>query len=257
MTRFDPERMERMYGSPPIAEQRARTRAALAARPGERGLDIGTGVGFLACELAKEVGAAGHVTGIDLGEELVDAAREKARRSGVEDQTTFKVGDATSLEIADGSLDFVAAVQVYLYVKDIDRALREAARVLKPGGRLAVVDTDWDSCVWLTSDRARHHRIMEARVQEFAQPHLPPMLPRLLQRAGFALKSVEAIPVLNREYDPDSFSGGIIDITAKLATKFGVEAAEAAAWADDLKSRTAEGEYFFSVNRYLFLAARR
>ncbi|MBV8031880.1 MAG: methyltransferase type 11, partial [Betaproteobacteria bacterium] len=65
------------------------------------------------------------------------------------------------------------------------------------------------------------------------------------------------IPVLNREYDPDSFSGGIIDITAKLATRFGVQAAEAAAWADDLKSRTGEGEYFFSVNRYLFLAARR
>jgi len=257
MARFDPARMERMYGSPAIVEQRARTRATLKAAPGERGLDIGTGIGFLACELAREVGPGGRVTGIDLSEELIQAAREKAKREGVADQASFAVGNATALDFPDGSFDFGVAVQVYLYVKEIDRALAEAARVLRPGGRLAVVDTDWDSCVWLNADRERHRRVMEARLREFAQPHLPPALPRLLRKAGFAVQSVEAIPVLNLRYDPESFSGGIIEVTPQLVAKLGGDAAEARAWADELKGRTGDGEYFFSVNRYLFLAARR
>jgi precorrin-6B methylase 2 len=58
MSKFDVDnvaRMERMYASGPIAEQRAKTRAALAVTPGEHGLEVGCGIGFLACEMAREL----------------------------------------------------------------------------------------------------------------------------------------------------------------------------------------------------------
>jgi SAM-dependent methyltransferase len=206
--------------------------------------------------MAREVGASGRIVAIDASAPMVDASRERAKREGLTEQVSLQVGQATELEFADAGFDFAVAVQVYLYVKDIERALAEAARVLKPGGRLVVVDTDWDSLVWLTADRERHRRIIEARVREFSQPHLPPQLPRLLARAGLAVEKVESYPVLNLRYDRESFSGGLIESTPSIVAKLGIERAEAEAWAAELQSRTGEGDYFFSLNRYLFLARR-
>jgi arsenite methyltransferase len=258
MSRFDAAsagRMERMYSSAPIAEQRAKTLAALAPREGERGLEVGCGPGFLACELARALGA-GRLTCIDSSADMIAAATERAGREQLAGRIELKPGDATRLEFPDAAFDFVVGVQVYLYVQEIERGLGEAARVLRPGGRFVIVDTDWDSCVWLTSDRERHRRIMEARVREFSQPHLPPALPAQLRRAGLALEHIEAHPVLNLRYDRDSFSGGLIETMPKIVGKFGIAAAEAEAWAADLKARTGPDDYFFSVNRYLFLARK-
>lgn len=255
--KFDPVRLERIYAAPEIVEQRARTRAALGARAGERGLDVGCGPGLLACELAREVGPRGRIVATDASPDMLTVARDRARREHVEERVGLVPSDAAWLPFADGAFDFVVAVQVYLYVPAIERALAEALRVLRPGGRLVVVDTDWDSCVWLTGDRERHRRIMEARTAEFAQPHLPPHLPRLLREAGFELSHAEVIPVLNVRYAADSFSVGIIAPTKDSAISQGVPRGDVEAWEADLRARTGDGDYFFSVNRFLFAAVRR
>lgn len=259
MNRFDIEnvvRIERMYASAPIAEQRVRTRAALALRPGESGLELGCGTGLLACEIAREVGTKGGVIGLDSSPAMIEAARERAERENLSEHLQFVVGDVSALDFPSESFDFAVAVQVYLYVTEIDRALPEAARVIRQGGRFVIVDTDWDSCVWLTANRERHRRILEARLRELGQPHLPPLLPRLLRQAGFELLTVEAHPILNLRYEDDSFSAGWMEATPRICTKCGITPAEVEAWMSDLKSRTSDGDYFFSVNRYLFLARR-
>jgi ubiquinone/menaquinone biosynthesis C-methylase UbiE len=249
-------RTARMYATPEIAEQRARTRAALGARPGERGLDIGCGPGFLSCELAREVSPRGGVVAIDESADMLVASAERARQEAVADRVRLVRGDATRLPFRPASFDFVVAVQVYLYVPDVVGALAEAARVLRPGGRLVVVDTDWESCVWLTADPDRHRQVMEARLADFAHAHLPPQLPALLRRAGLVPGPASAIPVLSLSYDPASFSGGIIEPTKESAVRQGVPRADAEAWAADLRGRTGDGDYFFSVNRFLFVATR-
>ena len=249
-------RLEVVYASPAISDQRARMRAVLGARPGERGLDIGCGPGFLACELGRDVGADGRIVGIDESPEMVEAARARIAREGLGDRVEVQPGDAARLDLPAATFDFVTAVQVYLYVPDIEGALAEAARVLRPGGRLAVLDTDWDSCVWLTDDRARHRRMMEARSAYFAQPHLPPRLPVLLERAGLSLVHAEGIPLLELSGGPDTFSGGLIGSTADLAARHGVPRADAEAWRTDLQARASRGDYFFSLTRFLFVAGR-
>jgi arsenite methyltransferase len=249
-------RLEVVYASPAISGQRARMRAVLGARPGERGLDIGCGPAFLACELGRDVGAEGRIVGIDESPEMVEAARLRIAREGLGDRVEVKQGDAARLELPAATFDFVTAVQVYLYVPDIEGALAEAARVLRPGGRLAVLDTDWDSCVWLTDDRTRHRRMMEARSAYFAQPHLPPRLPALLERAGLSLVHAEGIPLLELSGGPDTFSGGLIGSTADLAARHGVSREDAEAWRTDLLARASRGDYFFSLTRFLFVGRR-
>jgi SAM-dependent methyltransferase len=261
-TRFgarEAARLERIYAAPAIVAQRARTRAALTVRSGERGLDVGCGPAFLACELGRDVGPSGRIVGLDESPEMLETARARIAREGLADRVEVRRGDAGRLDFPAASFDFVTVVQVYLYVADVAGALAEAARVLRPGGRLLVVDTDWDSCVWHTADRDRHRRVMEGRVAHFAQPHLPPRLPALLARAGFRLGHVEAIPVLELSGGPDTFSGGLIAPTADLAVRYGVPRAEVEAWKADLLARAEAdggGEYFFSLTRYLFVAIR-
>ncbi len=85
----------------------------------------------------------------------------------------LRVGDVAALPYADHSFDAAVCTQVYEYVPDIDRALAELYRVLKPGARAVIVDTDWESCVWHSSDQARMRRMIEAWDRHCPHPQLP------------------------------------------------------------------------------------
>jgi arsenite methyltransferase len=243
--------------TPDVAEQRARTRSLVAPRGGERGLDVGCGFGLLACELARDVGPIGRVMGVDAVPEMIAACEERARHDAVTGRTEFRRADPGDLPFPAGTFDFVTAVQVYEYMPDVERGLAEVGRVLKPRGRLAVLDTDWESCVWHATDRERTARILKAWEQRFAHPHLPARLPGLLRRAGFSLRSVTLIPVINVELNEHSYSPGMVDVMARFASgRDGITEDDALRWAEDVRGQATRGEYFFSLSRYLFLAER-
>jgi ubiquinone/menaquinone biosynthesis C-methylase UbiE len=82
------------------------------------------------------------------------------------------------------SFDVAVATQVLEYVKDVPGALTAMARVLRPGGRVLVLDTDWDSIVWHSSDEERMARVLAAWEQHPVDPHLPRRLRGWLERAG-------------------------------------------------------------------------
>ena len=251
-----PTPLDAVRSTPDVAEQRARTRAIVAPRSGERGLDIGAGFGLLTCELARDVGPAGRVIGIDAVPDMIAACEERARHDALTGRTEFRQADALALPFPPGSFDFVTAVQVYEYLPDVERGLAEAHRVLKPQGRFAVLDTDWESCVWHATDRDRTARVLKAWEQRFAHAHLPARMPTLLRGAGFALKSVTMIPVVNVELSEHTYSPGMIDVVARFAANRGVSEQEAAEWAEDVRAQAKRGEYFFSLSRFLFLAER-
>jgi ubiquinone/menaquinone biosynthesis C-methylase UbiE len=226
----------------------------LALGQRENVLDIGSGAGLLAHEMATEVGPVGSVDGIDPSESMLELARRRRVPDGA-GEIRFVAGDACALPFADGSFDAVAATQVYEYVQDMPAALGEAFRVLRPGGRLLVLDTDWGSIVWHSGDAERTRRVLAAWDEHLVDPYLPRRLTRLLSDARFSLARREAIPLLNVGYDPNTLSAGLMGfITRFVPGRQGLTEADAQAWAEDLKALG--DDYFFSLNRYLFLAVR-
>jgi arsenite methyltransferase len=257
MLQFDEEasrRSEATYMTPDVVEQRRAVRAALALGQGERVLDIGSGAGLLAYEMAAEVGAAGSVEGIDPSESMLALARRRRSRDEAA-KVRFVAGGACALPFPDGSFDAAVATQVYEYVADMPAALAEAFRVLRAGGRLLVLDTDWESIVWHSGDAERTRRVLAAWDEHLVDPHLPRRLTRLLSDARFSLARCEAIRLLNAGYDPNSFSAGLMGfITEFVPGRQGLTEADVQAWAEDLEALG--DDYFFSLNRYLFLAVR-
>jgi demethylmenaquinone methyltransferase/2-methoxy-6-polyprenyl-1,4-benzoquinol methylase len=118
---------------------RARAADLAEVEPGDSALDACCGTGDLALELAKRTGAAGRVIGSDFSERMLDIARAKAAERGAAG-VRFEWGDALDLLYDDQSFDAVTVGFGVRNLADLERGVGELARVLKPGGRLVILE---------------------------------------------------------------------------------------------------------------------
>jgi SAM-dependent methyltransferase len=115
--------------------------------PGMRLLDVGCGPGTITMDLAEALGPTGRVTALERSGEALDLARGEAVRRGTTN-VDFVVGDVAGLALPDDAFDVVHAHQVLQHVDEPVGALREMRRVCRPGGVVAVRDSDYGGFVW-------------------------------------------------------------------------------------------------------------
>ena len=244
--------IERPYMALEVVRQRMRTLKAIALNAGEAAVDVGCGTGLLTYEMALEVGSEGKVIGIDSSPDMLSHATDRC--VGL-DQVELKEGDVRNLPIGDQTCDAVACIQLLLFVEDVPGAIIEMQRVLRPGGRIAVLETDWSSVVLNCSDQAMTRRVFEAWDDAVASPKLPVRLGPVLREHGFAAVRVEVIPILDTSHSSGNFSVNSLDGLAQIARERGaISEDEEVAWLEDLQRQGRDGTYFFCVNRFLFSA---
>lgn len=248
------QRLLALYLTPDVVAQRDETLRALALRPGDRVLDIGTGPGLLAVSMAAAVGPSGRISAIDVSENVLELAR---RQIGTRSTIEVRKADATDLPYGDGTFDVGVSTQVYEYVPDVARALRELFRVLRRPGKALIIDTDWDSMVWRSSDDGRMAKVLSAWNEHAVHPDLPRRLPPMLRAAGFSVEKVWVIPLLTVGRHENTYSAGLMQFIAAFASgRHGLTEDDLRSWSDDLRRLGEQNEYFLSLNRFVFLATK-
>ena len=246
------EELEKSYQLPEIVRQRQHTLNKLSVKRGEQILDVGCGVGFLSYEIALQTGDSGRVSGIDQNSEMIRHANKRCESLR---NTEFSEANAEDLPFPEESFDAACCTQVLLYVNDVAQVLSGIRRVLKPAGRIIIVETDWRGVVLNSDYDSITRKIFSAWDAAVPSPNLPVRLGPLLVDNGFCNVDVEPIPILNTEYTPSQFSHGMMNWITRNALKKGVITKEQSQkWLDDLDEKGKSGNYFFCVNRFLFSA---
>ena len=194
--------------------------------------------------LAEHVGSAGEVVGVDASASLIEGARARADEP---DRVRFEVGDVTSLSFADGAFDACRADRVLQHLEDPRGALAELRRVTRPGGRIAVSDPDWDTCLVAVpdADPAVTETVTDGDRADALHPTIGRRLYALVRGAGLRDVEVDPTTVVLTDFE---FANEVLyldDRLALLRDAGAISAERADRWIE--RARRADRDGLFSV----------
>jgi ubiquinone/menaquinone biosynthesis C-methylase UbiE len=219
-------------------------------------LDMGSGTGVAARCIARRPDFAGNVTGIDLSPYLAQTAARLSREEGLAERIDFRAGDTRSLDLADRSFDAVVAHTLVSHVENPLVVVKEAARVVRPGGMVGIFDGDYASMTFTLSDPEQTRRYDEAIINAIVtSPLAVRYMPRLIREAG--LQIVRVFPYVMADVGKADFWLSGIESFRKLAPQSGaLTEQETRQWVASLVSDSEEGIFFGACNYYGYVARR-
>ncbi|MDU8927010.1 methyltransferase domain-containing protein, partial [Alisedimentitalea sp. MJ-SS2] len=206
---------------------------------------------LIAKEMKEVVGPEGRVCGVDTSPQMIAMAQ------GLCPGGEFALGSATDLPFEDGVFDAVTAAQLFCFVHEPDRAVEEMYRVVKPGGRVVILDTDWESLIWNCRNQDLMKRAIAMLTGPYADPSVPRTLSRRLRNAGFTVTKRRSFAVLNWEMDPETYAqqtAGFIKSMMAASNEF--TEGDWVEWEADQRGTDEAGEFMFSLNRFIFSAEK-
>ncbi len=196
------ETMDTTAGWEATCALRGWERRHLRLAEGERLIDVGCGLGDAALALADDLGTSGQVVGIDIGTTMLSVARERAKAAPC--QARFSVGDAVALDEPDRSFDVARSERTLQWLSDPQAAVGELARVLRPGGRVCLIDTDWSTLRLDIGDTTVAEQVCAAMRTERCRPsNVGSRLDVLARTAGFDVLAATSATQVWRTWDPD------------------------------------------------------
>ncbi|MGC4814379.1 methyltransferase domain-containing protein [Micromonospora sp. DT228] len=228
-------------------DYKQRFRAALDLSPGHAVVDIGCGPGTDLGRLADAVGETGTVIGVDREPRMVAEARRRfADRPTVE----VRAGDVHHLPLAATSVDRARTDRVLQHVDDPAAAITQVRRVLRPGGVFGMAEPDWDSLVVAEEDVEASRRFSRFVAGRVRNPTVGREVARLSTVAGFEIRSVEAFPVVFRDFQTADQVLGLRRNSARAVEAGVVAEADAAGWIQRLRT----GPFLAGFTLYLVTA---
>jgi ubiquinone/menaquinone biosynthesis C-methylase UbiE len=226
--------------------------------PGEGILDLGCGSGAHCRTVASLVAPGGRVVGVDVEADAIAMAEKlSADTDDGEGALSFQVADAHDLPFADGTFDAAMCISVLAFCRDPHRVLSEVGRVLRPGGRLLLVNSDEDTRIFNSHDRELGRRVMRAMADRAADPWIGRRLAGLLGAAGFTITEQEVVPDIEREFRPGG-SGYFLAHALRdyLTGSGGLTVEEYERWLAELEACQEEGSYCYSALTFSYVGVR-
>lgn len=252
------EGMRQTAAWPAVQELRKWTRPSLEVLAGGVVLDVGCGLGEVLIDLARTRSEPIRLVGIDASELMLDAARADAAAAGV--TIDLRRGDAAALPFPDASFDAVRCERTLQWVNRPSDALHEILRVLRPGGSVVLIDTDWRTFALDVGDREVEELLSRLMVIR-SGADVGGRLRGMALDAGFEDVSVRGATAVVTDWSPDSREGPAGWIRAHMVAQLLTEAfdmteSETAASSDALVEAARRGRFQMTLS-LMAVTARR
>ncbi|WP_081511773.1 methyltransferase domain-containing protein [Nocardia donostiensis] len=224
----------------------------LAVGQGERVLDIGSGTGSEVREFAERVGPDGEAVGVDPNPAMLAVARERTAAAGTQAGCVeFVEGSAYRLPFADGHFDAVRCERVYQHLDDPDAATAEIARVLHPGGRVLLIDSDWHTAILHPGDTDVVRRLSDVMLAATPNPASGRRLRGLLAAAGFVIDDMGSEAVI---WEPETLRPFFAGMGETARDSGAITQQEHENLVATMDAGIAAGDYHLSVTMFAVLA---